>query len=130
MVFDSIPSLNSLDECIVNPKNPIGMRMRAAYYLRHIHSTTTNNDNGDDTTTTITTADQTQERVVQILEKGMLDPNHGSLLRHEFAYVMGQMKDVRVSRMEVSCIGQRNFTSPMYIYVCVCVCHQCHYFDT
>jgi hypothetical protein len=54
MVFDSIPSLTSLDECIANPENPIGMRMRAAYYLRHIHSTT------------LDTTDQ--ERVVKILE--------------------------------------------------------------
>ena len=84
MVFDSIPSLNSLDECLANPENPIGMRMRAAYYLRHIHSTTPNS----------------QERVVKILEMGMLDTLHGSLLRHEFAYVMGQMKDTRVSKMD------------------------------
>lgn len=80
MTFGSIPSIESLDECLSDPSNPIGMRMRAAYYLRHIHSTSPTD----------------QETVVSILEKGLLEPRHGSLLRHEFAYVMGQMKDQRV----------------------------------
>lgn len=78
-MFGSIPPLTSLDECLSDPMHPIGMRMRAAYFLRHIHSTSPEN----------------QENVVRILEKGLLDPHHGSLLRHEFAYVMGQMKDDR-----------------------------------
>ena len=80
-MFGSIPSLDSLDDCLSDPTNPIGMRMRAAYYLRHIHSEAT---------------PTSQETVVSILEKGLLEPRHGSLLRHEFAYVMGQMKDQRV----------------------------------
>jgi deoxyhypusine monooxygenase len=80
MVFEVIPSLEELDMCLQDPLNPIGMRMRAAYYLRHIHSTTP--DQKDD--------------VVRILQLGLLNKDHGSLLRHEFAYVMGQMKDTRV----------------------------------
>jgi hypothetical protein len=80
MTFGSIPSLDSLEECLSDPMNPIGMRMRAAYYLRHIHSVTPTK----------------QENVVSVLEKGLLERRHGSLLRHEFAYVMGQMKDERV----------------------------------
>lgn len=80
-MFSSVPPLDSLDECLSNPKNPIGMRMRAAYFLRHVHST----------------CQEDQETVVKALGNGLLDGNHGSLLRHEFAYVMGQMKDERVS---------------------------------
>jgi hypothetical protein len=85
-MFGSIPPLSSLDDCLSDPKTPIGMRMRAAYFLRHIHST----------------SDGDQEAVVKILEKGLLDAQHGSLLRHEFAYVMGQMKDDRVSLDEMN----------------------------
>jgi hypothetical protein len=88
-MFGSIPPLTSLDECLSDPMHPIGMRMRAAYFLRHIHSTSPEN----------------QENVVRILEKGLLDPHHGSLLRHEFAYVMGQMKDDRV-RIEIEKMEQ------------------------
>jgi len=80
-MFGSIPPLDSLDECLADPQNPIGMRMRAAYYLRHIHAT----------------SQEDQEAVVQVLGRGLEEPGHGSLLRHEFAYVMGQMKDERVS---------------------------------
>mmetsp|Transcript_26517 Transcript_26517/g.39228 ORF Transcript_26517/g.39228 Transcript_26517/m.39228 type:complete len:352 (+) Transcript_26517:132-1187(+) len=79
-MFGSIPPLDALSECISKPETPIGMRMRAAYYLRHLHSTSSQND---------------QEQVVSILKMGLLNTQHGSLLRHEFAYVMGQMKDER-----------------------------------
>jgi len=37
------------------------------------------------------------EIVIDTLSQGLLDPEHGSLLRHEFAYVMGQLRDERVS---------------------------------
>jgi deoxyhypusine monooxygenase len=55
------------------------MRMRAAYFLRQAH------------------ADQKsqQEAVVKALSSGLLDERHGSLMRHEFAYVMGQLRDER-----------------------------------
>lgn len=92
MVFET-PPLESLQECIADPMLPIGMRMRAAYYLRHVHSTS---------------PPEEQEKVVELLEKGLLEEKHGSLLRHEFAYVMGQMKDDRVSfsyRLPVLCLS-------------------------
>jgi hypothetical protein len=98
MTFGSIPSIESLDECLSDPANPIGMRMRAAYYLRHIHST----------------APTDQDIVVSILEKGLLQPRHGSLLRHEFAYVMGQMKDQRVSYCLILKVRAFNFKSYQY----------------
>jgi len=79
-MFGSIPPLDTLAGCIANPNTPIGMRMRAAYYLKQVHSTSSDGD---------------QERVVSILKMGLLDRRHGSLLRHEFAYVIGQMKDER-----------------------------------
>lgn len=59
---------------------PIGMRMRAAYYLRHYYQ---------DSNATV---------VTDTLAQGLLQPAHGSLLRHEFAYVMGQIQDT-------ACVG-------------------------
>ena len=73
------PPLASLQECIGDPSLPIGMRMRAAYFLRHLHET----KSGD------------QDVIVETLANGLVDIRHGSLMRHEFAYVMGQLRDQR-----------------------------------
>ena len=77
-----IPSLEELQKALDDPLNPIGMRMRAAYHLRHVH------DKADD--------ENVQLLVVEALSKGLVDSRHGSLMRHEFAYVMGQIKNERV----------------------------------
>jgi deoxyhypusine monooxygenase len=73
------PAFIVLEKSLADPANPIGMRMRAAYFLRQAH------------------ADQEsqQEDVVKALSSGLLDERHGSLMRHEFAYVMGQLRDER-----------------------------------
>lgn len=71
------PPLASLQECIADPSLPIGMRMRAAYFLRHLHETHA--------------ADQ--HIIIDTLANGLRDKRHGSLMRHEFAYVMGQLRD-------------------------------------
>lgn len=78
-MWGDIPSIEELEFCLADPAKPIGMRMRSAYYLRQIHK--------ED--------ESLQERVVQALAKGLRDSRHGSLLRHEFAYVMGQLRDQR-----------------------------------
>lgn len=76
------PPLNVLQKSIEDPSNPIGMRMRAAYYLRQEHSQASESL-------------AIQQTVVDTLAAGLLDPRHGSLMRHEFAYVMGQLRDKR-----------------------------------
>lgn len=82
------PSLAELQKALDDPSNPIGMRMRAAYHLRHVHDKAENEND--------------QLLVVEALSKGLLDPRHGSLMRHEFAYVMGQLKDERVRPLTIS----------------------------
>lgn len=82
------PSLAELQKALGDPSNPIGMRMRAAYHLRHVHDKAENEND--------------QILVVEALSKGLLDPRHGSLMRHEFAYVMGQLKDKRVRPLTIS----------------------------
>lgn len=76
------PSLPELQRALEDPSNPIGMRMRAAYYLRHTH------DKVDD--------ESIKKNIVQALSEGLLERRHDSLMRHEFAYVMGQLRDDQV----------------------------------
>ena len=97
------PPFRKLQEAIEEPSNPIGMRMRAAYFLRqtydnamahdndHHNDHHNHNDNDDDEKKDVT------EVVIETLGAGLTNKEHGSLLRHEFAYVMGQLRDVRVS---------------------------------
>lgn len=112
------PPLVKLQEAIADPENPIGMRMRAAYYLRQAYDNyKRNNDsddindmNGSDEINDNKSDDdgtekkleeesakgkETDEIVIETLCKGLEDERHGSLLRHEFAYVMGQIRDPR-----------------------------------
>jgi deoxyhypusine monooxygenase len=53
--------------------------MRAAYFLRSVYAN----------------EKERQCDVVAALSDGLRDERHGSLMRHEFAYVMGQLRDER-----------------------------------
>jgi len=91
--------MSALRDAISDPNKPIGMRMRAAYYLRHYYdinrgSTSGTNRVGDDEEGKVVDDDICQS-VVDVLSKGLLDERHGSLMRHEFAYVLGQLRDDR-----------------------------------
>ena len=70
------PPFESLTATVRDASQPIGMRMRAAYFLRSSHNQSPQ-----------------QAEVVQALSDGLRDERHGSLMRHEFAYVMGQLRD-------------------------------------
>ena len=70
------PPFEALRKSLEDPSNPIGMRMRAAYHLRQEHG-------------------ERPDEVVDALAAGLLEERHGSLMRHEFAYVMGQLRDER-----------------------------------
>ena len=78
------PPFAKLQDAIRDPSNAIGMRMRAAYFLKQAYTTSNNNDGSS------------QEEVIQCLSEGLADKRHGSLMRHEYAYVMGQLGDERV----------------------------------
>mmetsp|Transcript_16830 Transcript_16830/g.31877 ORF Transcript_16830/g.31877 Transcript_16830/m.31877 type:complete len:384 (-) Transcript_16830:43-1194(-) len=105
-MFES-PPLDKLQEAIESPSYPIGMRMRAAYFLRQAYENFVknkeedlnshdaggnNNDKNDDYINNDVAMD---EIVIKTLSQGLMDKRHGSLLRHEFAYVMGQLRDKR-----------------------------------
>ena len=85
------PPLSKLQEAIANPSNPIGMRMRAAYFLRQAYENYKKNQDN----TEQEPFQKIDEIVIETLSKGLANPQHGSLLRHEFAYVMGQLRDDR-----------------------------------
>lgn len=83
-MWERLPPFEALQRSLEDPSNPIGMRMRAAYYLRNVHAEAVANCDAD-----------FQQAVVDVLSKGLLDKRQGSLMRHEFAYVMGQLRDDR-----------------------------------
>ena len=114
------PPLSALEEAVRSPEtSPVGMRMRAAYFLRQEYDNAIRNgastsyiknDDGsaggdahsheEEQKTAPSTAVATEEdriagRVIDLLGVGLCDARHGSLIRHEFAYVMGQLRDER-----------------------------------
>jgi hypothetical protein len=80
------PPLSDLKNALEDASNPIGMRMRAAYFLRHLHD---NNDDDDYNS-------DSQQEIVDILARAAKDREMGSLMRHELCYVMGQVRDEKV----------------------------------
>jgi hypothetical protein len=99
------PPLSKLQEAIASPSQPIGMRMRAAYFLRQAYETAIRNKDDDDDENKSHGHEinnkAVDEIVIETLSQGLSNPKHGSLLRHEFAYVMGQLRDERVSLKNV-----------------------------
>jgi deoxyhypusine monooxygenase len=105
-MFES-PPLASLQSALADPTNPIGMRMRAAYFLRQAYDNFTKNNSvvDDDTQQSYDFNDGEETKrtagadislvVIQTLSNSLEDVRHGALLRHEFAYVMGQLRDER-----------------------------------
>ena len=73
------PPIEDLVRCLAaeGESLPVAQRMRAAYWLKHVYETDR--------------ASRDAARVA--LEAGMLHAAHGSLLRHECAYVLGQLRD-------------------------------------
>ena len=43
----AVPPLSELYDCIQKPSDPIGKRMRAAYFLRHHYEVNNNNKEGE-----------------------------------------------------------------------------------
>ncbi|KAL7569069.1 hypothetical protein ACA910_016912 [Epithemia clementina (nom. ined.)] len=75
-----VPPLAVLVASVQEPSNPIGKRMRAAYYLRTLFSKE---------------GEEAQLAIIRALSVGLADTGQGSLMRHEFAYIMGQLRDKR-----------------------------------
>jgi len=99
MVFTR-PPLPDLFDSVNNSQNPIGMRMRAAYYLRQ------------------TFQEDENDAILTALCSALADSSQGSLLRHEVAYVLGQ---IRCSRIAVPSLLQTLDTPND----CVMVRHEC-----
>ncbi len=100
------PPLSKLQEAIASPSQPIGMRMRAAYFLRQAYETAIRNKEDGDGDEHKSHGHEIHDKavdeiVIETLSQGLSNPKHGSLLRHEFAYVMGQLRDERVSLKNV-----------------------------
>jgi deoxyhypusine monooxygenase len=78
-MFAAAPPLEVLKETLKDTASPVSKSMRAAYFLRSLHT-------GSD-------CPSTKEAVISVLASALRNKSSGALLRHEFAYVLGQMRD-------------------------------------
>lgn len=82
----TIPSFPELRKTLEDSSSPIGKRMRAAYYCKQrFVDLQASGAEGKSTELDAT-------EVVDLLCSQVFEEGHGSLLRHEFAYVLGQMQ--------------------------------------
>jgi len=98
MVFQKVPSIEELETTLSlssqTQTTPIGKRMRAAYYLRYHYETLQSQIQ------TMKPPDQEilqeiQNNIITILCTNLEEKRHGSLLRHEIGFVLGQLRDMR-----------------------------------
>ncbi|KAL7467939.1 hypothetical protein ACHAXS_008168 [Conticribra weissflogii] len=91
------PPLSSLQSTLADPTKPIGMRMRATYFLRQAYDNYMRNlepDKNRNDDREVAEFD-VSKIAIDVLSTSLADSRHGALLRHEFAYVMGQLRDER-----------------------------------
>jgi len=93
----TVPQFQEVQATLRDPSSPIGMRMRAAYYAKQLFvdlrkEETDEGKDGDDSDAKKSERSQKMEDIVTVLCEQVFVKEHGSLLRHEFAYVLGQMK--------------------------------------
>jgi deoxyhypusine monooxygenase len=79
------PPISELVSTLEDPCSPIGKRMRAAYYCKQVLSDDSNKNNSN-------SDNKDGVDLLAMLGKQLLNPEHGSLLRHEFAYILGQLQ--------------------------------------
>jgi len=94
--------------------------MRATYFLRQEYDNYTKNSDaptGSDADEKKTTSgddedvDDISMTVISTLAKSLADSRHGALLRHEFAYVLGQLRDQRaISALEHTLLNEADDT--------------------
>jgi hypothetical protein len=113
------PPLSSLLSTLADPHLPVGMRMRATYFLRQEYDNYIKNldaPTGSDADEKKTTcddedADDISRVVISTLAKSLADKRHGALLRHEFAYVLGQLRDQRaIAALEHTLLNEADDT--------------------
>jgi deoxyhypusine monooxygenase len=92
----TVPELEEIQQTLRDPSSPIGMRMRAAYYAKQlfVDLQKEEEEEKEDPAMASKKIDRSRkmEAVVKVLCEQVFVEEHGSLLRHEFAYVLGQMK--------------------------------------
>ncbi|KAL7487874.1 hypothetical protein ACHAW6_013474 [Cyclotella cf. meneghiniana] len=94
MPFET-PPLSSLQRTLSDPSAPIGMRMRATYFLRQIYDDARRNESPQLPSSSCSDPQTAAAVVIETLCANLQIPSHGALLRHEFAYVLGQLRDIR-----------------------------------
>ena len=96
--ISTMPSVSVLATCLQTPSEPVAKRMRAIYYLRVLGSgksllvppatgaTPTATTFANPTTSSTSTA-------IAVLAAALLNQNNSQLVRHELAYVLGQLQN-------------------------------------
>jgi deoxyhypusine monooxygenase len=79
--FAPRPTVPDLVASLGNASNPIGQRTRASYFLRQYFEEDPENT-------------EVRMEVVSALGNALKDKKHGALMRHELAYIMGQLRSV------------------------------------
>lgn len=108
--------MHSLLKTLSDPTLPVGMRMRATYYLRQTYDNYVKNRHNDNPITNRDGDDNNADddislTVLQAITSALSNNQHGSLLRHEFAYVLGQLRDVRaVHSLECTLLNEHDDT--------------------
>lgn len=93
-MFEEAPAIPLLLKAIHDPDSPIGMRMRSAYYLRQAYSKLKDTEQTAITEETGSShATLGSASIIRALTQELKKTRHGSLMRHEFAYVLGQLQD-------------------------------------
>ena len=76
------PPLHLLLACISDPSSAIGARMRSCYHLKQVYNLAE-------------TSDDDKVKILETLCREVSVDEHGQLMRHEIAYVLGQLRDER-----------------------------------
>lgn len=103
----TVPGIEEVFETLRNPSSPIGMRMRAAYYAKQ-RFVDLQKEMEEEKGSEGTDRSEIMGQIVDVLCEQVFAEEHGSLLRHEFAYVLGQMKTVQACAALENLLSREN----------------------
>lgn len=101
----SLPSLEKLQAPLLAKEiAPIGARMRAAYYLKQAYGLLKKQQEEATSADSSASLETQRDSILSTLSTALLESKHGSLLRHEVAYVLGQIGDTAALPVLTQCL--------------------------
>jgi deoxyhypusine monooxygenase len=77
------PSIDQLRSCLLDLDQPLPKRTHAAFYLRTMATT----------------------EAAEVISLALKDRRNGSLMRHELAYILGQMQITSIDKVLISLLS-------------------------